>query len=308
MRLSYLPLVTVAPATTPIVSLQGRYGIPRRGEWPFPEMSLEFALVFGLPGSWTTIDPTTIDIWAESGELTFPVNALGLFFNEVDVVYNAGLATIPAAVKVACAQIVKNAQATPALNVKSGQIDRMRLDYFGGHAGGRDGAQSVWSRMWRGRARRAEVIGQRSQERGRMRHATRGGGIMGGGICGSALVRAADALLKALGGDTVSLLLPATAMASDAAGQLGLVDPGVQEVLISPVVTRALVTGNLGPRRRIEFTLSASAIADQLPRLGMGTAEDLFNAVLGLEVWRRCVSHRDRWCRRTLRGRLTSTW
>src|SRR5579872_1211705 len=43
VRVSYLPLVTVTPAATPIVSLQGRYGIPRRGEWPFPEMSLEFA-------------------------------------------------------------------------------------------------------------------------------------------------------------------------------------------------------------------------------------------------------------------------
>jgi hypothetical protein len=131
VRLSYLPLVTVSPATTPIVTLQARYGIPRRGEWPFPELSLEFALVFALPGSWSTVDPTSIDIWAESGELTFPVNALGLFFNEVDVVYNAGLTVIPGSVKVACAQIVKNAQATPALNVKSGKLDRMRLDYFG---------------------------------------------------------------------------------------------------------------------------------------------------------------------------------
>ena len=130
VRLSYLPLATVAPATTPIVSLQGRYGIPRRGEWPIAEMSLEFALAFSLPGSWTNVDPTTIDIWAASGELTFSVNALGLFFNEVDVVYNAGWNTIPTPVKVACAQIVKNAQATPALNVKSGKIDRMRLDYF----------------------------------------------------------------------------------------------------------------------------------------------------------------------------------
>jgi hypothetical protein len=130
VRLSYLPLAPVAPATTPIVSLQARYGIPRRGEWPFPEINLEFALVFGLPGSWTAVDPTSIDIWAESGELTFPANALGLSFNEVDVVYNAGLATIPAGVKVACAQIVKNAQVTPALNVKSGKIDRLRLDYF----------------------------------------------------------------------------------------------------------------------------------------------------------------------------------
>ena len=131
VRLSYLPLVTVAPAPTAIVSLQGRYGIPRRGEWPFPELSLEFSLVFALPGSWTAIDPTTIDIWSNSGELTFPVNALGLFFNEVDVVYNAGLTTIPNGVKVACAQIVKNAQATPALNVKAGRLDRMRLEYFG---------------------------------------------------------------------------------------------------------------------------------------------------------------------------------
>jgi len=130
VRLSNLPLVTVAPATTPIVTLQARYGIPRRGEWPFAEVSLEFALVFALPGSWTAVDPTTIDIWTNSGELTFPVNALGLAFNEVDVVYNAGLATIPTGVKVACAQIVKNAQVTPALNVKSGKIDRMRLEYF----------------------------------------------------------------------------------------------------------------------------------------------------------------------------------
>ena len=107
------------------------YGIPRRGEWPFPDLSLEFALVFALPGQWTTIDPATIDIWATSGELTFPVNALGLFFNEVDVVYNAGLAVIPGGVKVACAQLVKNAQATPSLNVKSGRVDRMRLEYFG---------------------------------------------------------------------------------------------------------------------------------------------------------------------------------
>jgi hypothetical protein len=92
----------------------------------------------------------------------------------------------------------------------------------------------------------------------------------------------ADALLKALGNETVYLLLPATAMAGDAAGQLGLVDPGVQEVSVSPVITRELTTGNLGPRRRVEFTLPASAIVGQLPALGMGTADDLFNTVLGL--------------------------
>ncbi|HTW58850.1 MAG TPA: hypothetical protein VMD99_12035 [Terriglobales bacterium] len=105
---------------------------------------------------------------------------------------------------------------------------------------------------------------------------------MGGGICAAAVVRAATAMLTALGGDQVSLLLPATATASDAAGQLGLVDPGVQEVTISPVVIRNLPVGNLGPRRRIEVTMPASAITDQLPALGMATPEDLFNTVLGL--------------------------
>ena len=103
-----------------------------------------------------------------------------------------------------------------------------------------------------------------------------------GGICGAGLRRAADALLRAMGGETVTLVFPATAMASDAAGQLGLVDPGVQEVLISPVALRELTTGNLGPRRRVEFMLPASAIANQLAALGMASGEDLFNAVIGL--------------------------
>ena len=105
---------------------------------------------------------------------------------------------------------------------------------------------------------------------------------MGSGICAAALVRAANAMLTALGGDQVSLLLPKMATAGDSAGQLGLVDPGVQEVIIAPVVVHNLPVGNLGPRRRIEFTLPAAAITDQLPGLGMGTVEDLFRAALGL--------------------------
>jgi hypothetical protein len=105
---------------------------------------------------------------------------------------------------------------------------------------------------------------------------------MASGICGAALVRAANAMLTALGGDQVSLLLPATATTSDAAGQLGLVDPGVQDVLIAPVVAHNMPTGNLGPRRRMEFTLPASALAIQLSTLGMGSADNVFNAALGL--------------------------
>jgi hypothetical protein len=105
---------------------------------------------------------------------------------------------------------------------------------------------------------------------------------MSSGICGAGLVRAANAMLAALGGQQVSLLLPAAALASDSAGQLGLVDPGVQEVIISPVVAHPLPTTNQGPIRRVEFTLPASALEAQLPALGMASVENLFAAVMGL--------------------------
>jgi len=87
---------------------------------------------FALPGSWVTIDPQAFDFFPDSGELSLPLNVLGLRFAELEVTYTAGLDTIPNGVKVACAQIVKNAQATPALNVQKERLDRMYLEYFSG--------------------------------------------------------------------------------------------------------------------------------------------------------------------------------
>ena len=130
VRVSYLPLAVVAPATTPIVSARGRYAVPRRGEWAFDDPRREAALTFGLPGAWTTIDAATVDVYPETGELSLPLNVIGLGYSELDVVYNAGLAVIPDPVKVACAQIVRNAQATPALNVRTSRIDKLELQYF----------------------------------------------------------------------------------------------------------------------------------------------------------------------------------
>jgi hypothetical protein len=42
----------------------------------------------------------------------------------------AGLDPIPGGVKCACAQIVRNAQATPALNVRANRLDQMSMEYF----------------------------------------------------------------------------------------------------------------------------------------------------------------------------------
>jgi hypothetical protein len=130
IRLTYLPLASVSPATSPIISAQGRYCIPRRGEWPFDDLRLNVALMFGLPGTWTAITAAGIDCDMTTGELTLPLNVMGLWFSEVDIVYTAGFAVIPDPAKFACAQIVRNAQATPALNVKAAHLDRMVMQYF----------------------------------------------------------------------------------------------------------------------------------------------------------------------------------
>ena len=45
---------------------------------------------------------------------------------------------------------------------------------------------------------------------------------MGSGICGAALVRAANAMLTALGGDQVSLLLPANGDSERCGGPVGI--------------------------------------------------------------------------------------
>ena len=130
VRLTYLPLAPVAPATSPIVSVRGRYALPRRDEGGPAALASHVALAFSLPGTWSTLDPAAIDFDADTGELALPMNPLGLTYNEVEITYNSGLAAIPDNIKFACAQIVRNAQATPALNVRAGDLNRMHLEYF----------------------------------------------------------------------------------------------------------------------------------------------------------------------------------
>ena len=129
-RLSYGPLLPGA-----LKAVQVRYGGPRRGEFDMEGAALPFAMevatAFGLPGTWTTIDVASVDLYAEAREVCFGWNALGLPYNEAEVTYTAGFVTVPVRVKSACAQVVKNAEATPALNVSKSRIDTMQMAYFG---------------------------------------------------------------------------------------------------------------------------------------------------------------------------------
>lgn len=129
VRLSYLPLALMGSATSPLVSLQGRYARPRRGEIAI-EPIFEMAWAFSLPGQWVAIDSNTVDFDPVTGELTLPQNLFGFMFNEISVTYTAGLSTIGDDVKSACAQIVRNAQATPALNASRTRMDTMQMEYF----------------------------------------------------------------------------------------------------------------------------------------------------------------------------------
>lgn len=131
VRLSYRPLALAAGAASALVDVQVRYGRPRRGELPDPFRE-QVAWAFSVPGSWNTLDVNSVDINETTAELTFPINFLGLNYNEVQVTYTSGLTVIPDAVKIACVQIVKNAQATPAMNVKSSRMDTMQMQYFSG--------------------------------------------------------------------------------------------------------------------------------------------------------------------------------
>lgn len=126
VRLSYA--IDRVPVT--LDAIRVRYGRPRRGELadPFRE---QVAWAFSLPGSWSNLDLASIDLNPATSELTFPENFLGLNYNEIEATYTTGFTTIPSAVKIACAQIVKNAQAMPSTSVKSTRMDTLQMQYFG---------------------------------------------------------------------------------------------------------------------------------------------------------------------------------
>lgn len=119
VQLTYGPLLAITAARL-------RFAPRRSGDEGM--MSL-CAQSFGLSGQWIDVDPSAMLV-CPNGEASLPANIFGVGYTEALVTYTAGYATIPDAVKFACAQIVKNAQATPGLNVRTTQFDTLRTEYF----------------------------------------------------------------------------------------------------------------------------------------------------------------------------------
>lgn len=131
VRVSYLPLVIESGASSPLVSARAKLGRGRKSDWDDP-MREQIAWAFGIPGSWTPLNVLDIDADLLTGELTLPGNFLGLTYNEIEVTYMSGVDVVTPQLKVACAQIVRNAQATPGFNVRSSKVDTLTMQYFSG--------------------------------------------------------------------------------------------------------------------------------------------------------------------------------
>ena len=130
VRLSYLPLASAIGATSPIVSVRGRYLRTGR-EWaPQTELAAEIAQVFTTPSIWVDVPASSLDLDPTSGEVILMSGLISPALGDIEICYTAGYSDTPAAVKLACAQLVKNAMATPALNVSKQEIDRMYMEYF----------------------------------------------------------------------------------------------------------------------------------------------------------------------------------
>src|SRR5580658_10203281 len=110
------------------------------------------------------------------------------------------------------------------------------------------------------------------------------------GMSGDAAARAADAMLRSLGGTDVILLFAAAGLPAEAVAELGLVDPGVEQALIAPVIVRELTTETSGPRPRIEMLAGQAAMAPQVSQRNVASADVLFETALGL-VYRGEVFH-----------------
>jgi hypothetical protein len=130
VRLSYLPLAAAAGAASPVVQARGRYTGNVGDCTAVAELAAEVAAVFTAPNTWFSVPVNSLDLDLESGEVMVCCGLLTPALRDLELTYTAGYVQVPAAVQQACAKLVKNALATPALNVSKQKIDTMYLQYF----------------------------------------------------------------------------------------------------------------------------------------------------------------------------------
>jgi hypothetical protein len=95
--------------------------------------------------------------------------------------------------------------------------------------------------------------------------------------------RAADVLLRAMGGRTVMLRMPAPAVPADGTEQLGIATPAFQDLPLAPVVYRkARATVAEGKAAKWELLVSATVVEGLVGSLSYASASVLFAAAYGV--------------------------
>ena len=98
-----------------------------------------------------------------------------------------------------------------------------------------------------------------------------------------AAARAADVLLRAMGGRTVMLRMPAPAVPTDVTEQLGIATPTFQDIPLGPVVYRkARATVAEGKAAKWEMLVSATVVENLVGSLTYASASVLFATAYGV--------------------------
>jgi len=98
-----------------------------------------------------------------------------------------------------------------------------------------------------------------------------------------AAARATDVLLRAMGGRTVMLRMPAPAVPTDVTEQLGIAMPTFQDIPLGPVVYRkARATVAEGKAAKWELLVSATVVESLVGSLTYASASVLFAAAYGV--------------------------
>jgi hypothetical protein len=97
--------------------------------------------------------------------------------------------------------------------------------------------------------------------------------------------RAADSLLRCLGGRTVLLRLPTNAVSGSDAEQLGTGSPSYEDLPLSPAVFRRLRPKiREGNANKYELLISASSVYAQLGLMELASTDELFAMATGIFV------------------------
>lgn len=95
--------------------------------------------------------------------------------------------------------------------------------------------------------------------------------------------RAAESLLRAVGGSEIRLLLRGAAASDENARELGMGGSEIRQISVSPAVVNWLAN-KPGERRRAEVFIASGSLEGALDATGISSGKELLESALGLRI------------------------